>query len=61
MYTGGRQDGEWSNQEFVARNVQGHGALGSLYVEKKADIKMGDTPSLLYLLRGNMDDPTAAH
>ena len=22
---------------------------------------MGDTPSLLYLLRGNVDDPTAPH
>jgi hypothetical protein len=52
------------NQEhpsFVAQHVAGHGALGSFFVGKKADTKMGDTPSLLYLLRGDPDEPTAEH
>ncbi len=39
-------------------HVKGHGALGDLFFSKKKDIKMGDTPSVLYLLRGNPGDPT---
>lgn len=61
MYVGGRQDGEWGNRRFVDRHVKGHGALGDMFFQKKPDIKMGDTPSLLYLLRGDPDDPTAPH
>jgi hypothetical protein len=61
MYVGGRQDGDWGNLQFVENHVKGHGALGDLFYRKKADIKMGDTPSLLYLLRGDIDDPTAPH
>jgi hypothetical protein len=61
MYMGGHQDGDLGNRSFVERHVKGHGALGNLFVRKKADIKMGDTPSLLYLLRGNPDDPAADH
>lgn len=59
MYVGGRQDGDLGNREFIARHVKGHGALGNLLAAKKADIKMGDTPSVLYLLRGSADDPSA--
>jgi hypothetical protein len=61
MYMGGKQDGQWSNRGFVARHVKGHGALGDLFFRKKPDIKMGDSPSLLYLLKGNPDDPAAPH
>ena len=61
MYVGGRQDGDLGNREFLARYVKGHGALGDLLVRKKADIKMGDTPSVLYLTRGDPDDPTTDH
>ncbi len=61
MYVGGRQDGQWGNLAFVLRHVKGHGALGDLFHQKKPDIKMGDTPSLLYLLRGDFDDPTMPH
>lgn len=61
MYVGGKQDGEWSNRTFVDKHVRGHGALGDFFYRKKRDIKMGDTPSLLYLLRGNPNDPTTAH
>ena len=59
MYVGGRQVGDLGNHEFVARHIKGHGALGDLLVAKKADIKMGDTPSVLYLMRGRPDDPSA--
>ncbi len=61
MYMGGRQDGDWGNRQFVERHVRGHGALGDLFHQKKPDIKMGDTPSLLYLLRGDTNDPIAPH
>ncbi len=61
MYVGGRQDGSWGNLTFVQQHVRGHGALGRLFFEKKADIKMGDTPSLLYLLRGDPDLPESPH
>lgn len=61
MYIGGEQKGEWGNLEFVRQHVRGHGALGDLFWKKKRDIKMGDTPSLLYLLNGSPDNPTADH
>jgi hypothetical protein len=61
MYIGGPQTGDLGNREFIARHVKGHGALGDLLAAKKADIKMGDTPSVLYLMRGPADDPTVAH
>jgi hypothetical protein len=61
MYVGGRQDDPWGNRTFVDQHVKGHGALGNLFYRKKRDIKMGDTPSLLYLLRGDVDDPTTPH
>jgi hypothetical protein len=61
MYVGGPQEGDLGNVAFVARHVKGHGALGNLLFAKKKDIKMGDTPSVLYLLRGPSEDPSAAH
>ena len=61
MYTGGIQSGDLGNREFITRHVKGRGALGDLLARKKADIKMGDTPSVLYLMRGDPGDPTAEH
>jgi hypothetical protein len=61
MYMGGKQDADLGNVAFVAEHVKGHGALGDFFFAKKKDIKMGDTPSVLYLLRGNAADPTADH
>ena len=61
MYQGGKQTGDLSNREFPRQHVKGHGALGDLFMAKKADIKMGDTPSVLYLLHGARADPSAEH
>lgn len=61
MYMGGLHNGDWDNRQFVERHVKSHGALGDFFFRKKPDIKMGDTPSLLYLLRGDIDDPTGPH
>ncbi|NIA13799.1 MAG: DUF1593 domain-containing protein [Nitrospiraceae bacterium] len=61
MYVGGNQKGDLGNSAFLKQHVSGHGALGDFLVAKKADIKMGDTPSLLYLLKGDPDAPEGAH
>jgi len=64
MYEGGTQTGDLGNTSFVAEHVKDHGALGDLFYSKKSDIKMGDTPSFLFMIAplvggvGNLDDPT---
>ena len=57
MYMGGYQDQDFSNRGFIEKHVKDHGALGNLFWEQKQDIKMGDTPSVLYLLDGDPADP----
>ena len=57
-FTGGNQSGDWGNMQFVAKHVKGKGALGDFFVQQKADVKMGDTPSVGWLLKGRPDDPT---
>ncbi len=61
MYMGGIQNGNYGNQNFTKKNIKGHGHLGSLFVQKMANIKMGDTPSVLYLLHGKADKPETSH
>jgi hypothetical protein len=57
-FVGGNQTGNWGNREFVKRHIAGHGALGNFFVSKKDDLKMGDTPSVNWLLRGTPEDPS---
>jgi hypothetical protein len=61
MYMGGIQDGAFGNLSFTERNVKGHGHLGAFFMEQKPDIKMGDTPSVLYLLHGIAEKPETEH
>jgi len=61
MYMGGPQDGEWGNLGFTEAHVAGHGALGALFMAQKPDIKMGDTPSVLYMLHGDPSKPEQDH
>lgn len=61
MYMGGNQEGEWGNVKFPELHVAGHGALGELFMTQKTDIKMGDTPSVLYMLHGDPATPEAEH
>jgi hypothetical protein len=56
-FVGGSQAGEWGNREFVSRHIAGHGALGDFFVSQKDDLKMGDTPSVNWLLRGTPGEP----
>lgn len=61
MYMGGDQAGDLGNREFLQQHVKGHGDLGALFMKKKADIKMGDTPSVLYMLHGDANRPETEH
>jgi hypothetical protein len=64
IYLGGNKSGDLDSTVFVSTHVKGHGALGDLYYLKMSTLKMGDTPSVLYLLSplvggvGNWDNPT---
>lgn len=58
-FVGGNQSGEWSNQEFVARHIADHGALGDYFsTHLGGTIKMGDTPSVAWLLKGSPANPS---
>ncbi len=57
-FTGGNQSGQWGNKTFVSQHIARRGALGDFFVSKKDDVKMGDTPSVGWLLKGNSDDPS---
>ena len=52
-FIGGNQEGEWGNQSFVAEHIAGHGALGDFFATQLGGtIKMGDSPSVGWLLHG---------
>jgi hypothetical protein len=58
-FAGGNQAGEWGNAAFVAAHVKGHGALGDFFADLLgATIKMGDSPSVGWLLHGDPTDPS---
>jgi len=58
-FVGGDQSADLGNSSFVSAHIQGHGALGEYFATHlKGVIKMGDTPSVAYMLHGNPDDPT---
>jgi hypothetical protein len=57
-FVGGNQSGQWGNKEFVTQHIAGKGALGDFFVTKMDRIKMGDTPSVGWLLKGTPDDPS---
>lgn len=57
MYMGGFQEEDFGNETFVSTHLKNHGAMGDLFFEKKKDIKMGDTPSVLYMLYGDPGNP----
>lgn len=58
-FTGGNQSGEWGNSEFVAQHIADHGALGDFFnTQLGGTIKMGDTPSVGWLLKGTPEDPS---
>jgi pectate lyase/predicted neuraminidase/lysophospholipase L1-like esterase len=58
MFVGGDQSGDLGNDTFISTHVRNHGALGDYIYEKRSSLKMGDTPSVLYVLNNQVDDPT---
>lgn len=62
-FVGGDQRGEWGNDDFVAKHVEGHGALGDFFAglnfggQPRPTIKMGDTPAVVYPLGDDPDNP----
>ncbi|MDO8834039.1 MAG: DUF1593 domain-containing protein [Vicinamibacterales bacterium] len=57
-FVGGRQDGEWGNESFVRTHIAGRGALGHYFASHLgAVIKMGDSPTVGWLLRGTPHAP----
>lgn len=51
---------EYSNSGFVTEHVKNHGALGAFFADKLGGtIKMGDSPSVGWVLNGNPADPSA--
>jgi hypothetical protein len=58
-FVGGNQAGEWGNAAFVARHVAGRGALGDFFATQLGGtIKMGDSPSVGWLLGGTPGEPS---
>jgi hypothetical protein len=64
-FVGGNQEGEFGNAAFVDTHVRGRGALGDFFAsgisfksQIRSAMKMGDTPSLVYLLGKTPDDPS---
>ncbi len=58
-FVGGNQEGPWNNRTFVATHVAGHGALGDFFAGLLGGtMKMGDTPSVGWLLKGTPEDPS---
>ena len=60
-FVGGNQKDHWSNSGFVEKHVDGKGALGDFFVSQLGGtIKMGDTPSVGWLLKGTPDNPESS-
>lgn len=57
-FAGGNQSDPWGNKAFASRHIAGHGALGDFFVRQMDAIKMGDTPSVGWLLNGTPNDPS---
>lgn len=65
-FTGGNQAGDLGNSAFVQRHIAGRGALGEFFAggisfrsQTRSTLKMGDTPSLVYLLGRAPDNPAS--
>ncbi len=65
-FTGGDQEGQWNNDSFPQQHIADCGALGEFFVKGisfksqiRSTIKMGDTPSVVYLLGKSPEDPSS--
>lgn len=58
-FTGGDQDDARGNTTFVTAHLAGRGALGDYFTRISPRLKMGDTPSLAYVLGATPEDPAS--
>jgi len=58
---GGNQEGDLSDDSFQQYHVAGHGALGDWTASHLDNLKLNQSTTILYLLRGDPYDPTAEH
>jgi len=58
-FAGGNQTGDLDNAAFVTTHLKGHGALGDYFASIAPKVKMGDTPSLAYLLGATPENPAS--
>lgn len=58
-FTGGDQSGDLGNAAFVDAHVRGRGALGDYFATIAPQIKMGDSPSVAYVLGATPENPAA--
>ena len=61
FFNGGDMSDGYGNDDWPEENVRGHGALGDFLINHRSDIKMGDTPSVLYTIDNVLrtpEDPT---
>jgi hypothetical protein len=58
-FTGGDQTGDLGNAAFVTAKAKGRGALGDYFAGISPTLKMGDTPSVAYLLRADPENPAS--
>ncbi|WP_414663624.1 DUF1593 domain-containing protein [Horticoccus sp. 23ND18S-11] len=63
-FMGGFQQGDFSAEAFAEKRAAGRGALGEFFAhgihfegQKRTSLKMGDTPTFSWLLRGNPEMP----
>jgi len=59
FFVGGNQSGDLGNVAFVAEHIKGHGALGDYFATIAPQVKMGDSPSLTYVLGPTPENPAA--
>jgi hypothetical protein len=58
-FVGGNQKGQWGNSAFVAEHIARHGAMGEFFNGLlNGTMKMGDTPTVAWLLKGTPEDPS---
>jgi hypothetical protein len=58
-FVGGDQTGDLGNAAFVTTHVKGRGALGDYFCTIAPQVKMGDSPSLTYVLGATPENPAA--
>ncbi len=56
-FNGGYTENDYSNSSFVLEHIKDYGALGRYFFQKGEVIKMGDTPTLAYFLKGTPENP----